>query len=111
MGTKPAKVTHRPSWPTKAAKPGPFFETADLIAKGLRSTGGPKLLKWGLPGRGVKIAKVAPTSYAYYVERAPPARGFTPQFRRYGIYTHERAQDRWCAYSNYRTVPTNRCSG
>ena len=21
MGTKPAKVTHRPSWPTKAAKP------------------------------------------------------------------------------------------
>eukprot|EP00964_Phaeocystis_antarctica_P006644 scaffold3592_cov61-Phaeocystis_antarctica.AAC.2 len=24
MGTKPAKVAHRPSWPTKAAKPGLF---------------------------------------------------------------------------------------
>ena len=28
---------------------------------GLRSAGGPKLLKWGLPGRGVKSAKVRPT--------------------------------------------------
>jgi hypothetical protein len=34
--------------------------------KGLRSTGGPDLLKWGLPGGGVKSAKVAPTPYVYY---------------------------------------------
>ena len=31
--------------------------------KGLRSTGGPDLLKWGLPGGGIKSAKVAPTPY------------------------------------------------
>ena len=30
--SKPAKVTHRPSWPTKAAKPGLFFsETEELV--------------------------------------------------------------------------------
>ena len=34
--------------------------------KGLRSTGGPDLLKWGLPGGGVKSAKVAPTPYVYF---------------------------------------------
>ena len=34
--------------------------------KGLRSTGGPDLLKWGLPGGGIKSAKVAPTPYVYY---------------------------------------------
>ena len=34
--------------------------------KGLRSTGGPDLLKWGLPGEGIKSAKVAPTPYVYY---------------------------------------------
>ena len=33
--------------------------------KGLRSTGGPDLLKWGLPGGGVKSAKVAATPYVY----------------------------------------------
>ena len=33
--------------------------------KGLRSTGGPDLLKWGLPGGGVKSAKVAPTPHVY----------------------------------------------
>ena len=33
MGTRPAKVAHRPSWPTKAAKPGLFPETEDLFAK------------------------------------------------------------------------------
>eukprot|EP00964_Phaeocystis_antarctica_P151243 scaffold118801_cov57-Phaeocystis_antarctica.AAC.2 len=33
MGTKPAKVAHRPSWPTKAAKPGLFPVTEDLFAK------------------------------------------------------------------------------
>ena len=31
--------------------------------KGLRSTGGPDLLKWGVPGGGIKSAKVAPTPY------------------------------------------------
>ena len=34
--------------------------------KGLRSTGGPDLLKWGLPGGGVKSAKVAPIPYVYF---------------------------------------------
>ena len=34
--------------------------------KGLRSTGGSDLLKWGLPGGGVKSAKVAPTPYVYF---------------------------------------------
>ena len=38
--------------------------------KGLRSTGGPDLLKFGLPGGGVKSAKVAQTPYVYY-SRAP----------------------------------------
>ena len=48
-GTKPAaKVAHRPSWPTKAAKPGLFFETEDLFAK--RSS---------LRGQ-TKVAKVSP---------------------------------------------------
>ena len=41
------------------------------FTKGLRSTGGPDLLKWGLPGGGVKSAKVAPTPYVYF----PPCRG------------------------------------
>ena len=36
---------------------------------GLRSTGGPELLKWGLPGGGVKSAKAAPTSHVYYPPR------------------------------------------
>ena len=65
MGTKPAKAAHRPSWPTKAAKPGLSPVTEDLLQKGLRSAGGLKLLKWGLPGRGVKSAKVRPTPYGY----------------------------------------------
>ena len=34
--------------------------------------GGPDLLKWGLPGGGIKSAKVAPTPYVYY----PPVRVF-----------------------------------
>ena len=62
-GTKPAEVTHRPSWPTKAAKPP--LVTEDLSAKGSSSAGGPKLLKWGLLGRGVKSAKVPPTPDVY----------------------------------------------
>ena len=36
------------------------------LQKGLRSTGEPDLLKWGLPGGGIKSAKVAPTPYVYY---------------------------------------------
>ena len=36
------------------------------LQKGLRSTGGPDLLKWGVPGGGIKSAKVAPTPYVYY---------------------------------------------
>eukprot|EP00964_Phaeocystis_antarctica_P141832 scaffold106945_cov50-Phaeocystis_antarctica.AAC.1 len=51
MGTKPAKVAHRPSWPIKAAKPGLFPVTEDLFAKGLRSAGGPKLLEPARLGR------------------------------------------------------------
>ena len=57
IGTKPAKVADRPSWPTKAAKVNPklFPVTEDLQIckneKDLRSAGGPKLLKWGLPRR------------------------------------------------------------
>ena len=31
MVTKPAKVPHRPSWPTKAAKPGLFPVTEELL--------------------------------------------------------------------------------
>ena len=30
VGTKPAKVTHRPSWPAEAAKPGLFPVTEEL---------------------------------------------------------------------------------
>ena len=67
------KVAHRPSWPTKAAKSGLFPVTEDLFCKkGLRSAGGPKLLKWGRvgpPQARVKSARIAPTSYVYY----PPA--------------------------------------
>ena len=37
-----------------------------ISQKGLHSTGGPDLLKWGLPGGGVKSAKVALTPYVYY---------------------------------------------
>ena len=31
MGTKPAKVAHRPSWPTKAAKVCRLFARAPLL--------------------------------------------------------------------------------
>eukprot|EP00964_Phaeocystis_antarctica_P123079 scaffold86732_cov78-Phaeocystis_antarctica.AAC.3 len=68
MGTKPATV----KWPTaprgrpkrlnQAFSPRP----KTFLQKGLRSAGGPMLLKWGLPGRGVKSAKVRPAPYAYY---------------------------------------------
>ena len=43
MGTRPAKVAHRPSWPTKAAKPGLFPETEDLfLQKGPSLRGAPR---------------------------------------------------------------------
>ena len=48
-----------------------FLTNAIIRPKGLRSAGGPKLLKWGLPGRGFKSAKVRPTPYVYY----PPVGG------------------------------------
>ena len=31
-------------------------------------TGGPDLLKWGLPGGGIKSAKVAPIPYFIYYQ-------------------------------------------
>ena len=69
-GTKPAKVAHRPSWPTKAAKPGLFPETEDLFAKRSSLRKRTKVAEVGPPrtrvGRGVKSAKVPPTPYAYY---------------------------------------------
>ena len=47
MGTKPPKVAHRPSWPTKAAKNQAFPpRPKTFLQEGLRSAGGPKLLKW-----------------------------------------------------------------
>ena len=46
-GTYPAKVAHRPSQPTKVAKPGLFPE--DKLST--------KLLKWGLPERGSNLLK------------------------------------------------------
>ena len=84
MGTRPAKVTHRPprGRPKRlnqgfSSRPKTFGRMVALVRKGgdttfckkvLRSAGGPKLLKWGLPGRGarVKSAKVPPTPYVYY---------------------------------------------
>eukprot|EP00964_Phaeocystis_antarctica_P156851 scaffold126776_cov54-Phaeocystis_antarctica.AAC.2 len=49
MGTKPAKVAHRPSWPTKAAKPGLFSETEDLFAKRSSLRGRTNVAKVGPP--------------------------------------------------------------
>ena len=37
--------------------------------------GGPDLLKWGVPGGGIKSAKVAPTPYVYY---PPPVTAALP---------------------------------
>ena len=43
----------------KPLNQGLFFETEykAFLQKGLRSAGGPKLLKWGLPGRGSNLLK------------------------------------------------------
>ena len=66
MGIKPAKVAHRLSWPTKAAKPGLFLETEDLCAKKSSLRGRTKVAKVGPPRARVKPAKVPPTPYVYY---------------------------------------------
>ena len=62
--------------------------------KGLRSTGGPDLLKWGLPGGGVKSAKVAPTPYVYYPPEADPQQGKvserTPWRKKFLWYVHDK---------------------
>ena len=52
--SKPAKVTHRPSWPTKAAKPGHFAfprerVTEDLFAKRSPLRGADQVAKVGPP--------------------------------------------------------------
>ena len=38
-----------------------FTKTKKVFRSHVRSTGGPDLLKWSLPGGGIKSAKVAPT--------------------------------------------------
>ena len=46
------------------------------------------MLKWGVPGGGIKSAKVAPTPYVYY----PPEPGWyvrVPDVRRYGCVRYE----------------------
>ena len=63
MGTKPAKVAHRPSSPTKAAKPGRFPDTEDLSAKRSSLRGRTKVAKVASPRARVKSAKVPPTPY------------------------------------------------
>ena len=73
-GTKPARVAHRPLWPTKAAKPGLFPETEDLFAERSSLRGRTKVArKLGLPGlgQGVKSAKVPPTPY-FMSTKVPP---------------------------------------
>ena len=75
MGTKPAKVGHLLLAPSNVLKCAPgggdSYKKVFTSQKGLRSTGGPDLLKWSIPGGGVKSAKGAPTPYVYYprVER------------------------------------------
>ena len=58
----PTALRGRPKRLNQAFSPRP----KTFLQKGLRSAGGLKLLKWGLPGRGVKSAKVRPTPYADY---------------------------------------------
>ena len=53
MGTNPAEVTHRPSWPTKATKPGLFPMTEDLFAKKSSLRGRTKVAKVGPPRAGL----------------------------------------------------------
>ena len=65
--------------------------------KGLRSTGGPDLLKWGLPGGGIKSAKVAPTPYVYF----PPETHTQTQT----VLAVARALDKSQDYSVYTGYP------
>eukprot|EP00964_Phaeocystis_antarctica_P134122 scaffold98355_cov78-Phaeocystis_antarctica.AAC.2 len=61
MGTKPAKLAHHPSWPTKAAKPGLCPRDRRHVCRKVSfAAGEPKLLKWGLPGRGSNLLKYRP---------------------------------------------------
>ena len=60
-----------PSNVLKCAPGGGAPQKGHHFTKGLRSTGGPDLLKWGVPGGGIKSAKVAPTPYVYYPRVAP----------------------------------------
>eukprot|EP00964_Phaeocystis_antarctica_P012076 scaffold6653_cov105-Phaeocystis_antarctica.AAC.1 len=65
-GTKPAKVAHRPSWPTKATKPGLFpRDRRPFCKKVFAPRARTKVANCGLPGRsgGIKSAKVPPTPY------------------------------------------------
>ena len=61
-----------PSNVLKCAPGGGAPQKGHHFTKGLRSTGGPDLLKWGVPGGGIKSAKVAPTPYVYYPRVSGP---------------------------------------
>jgi len=76
------------------------------------------LLKWGLPGGGIKSAKVAPTSYVYYppvdtpsrgtVAAGEPAVGLPVQYALYGTIT-QKSRERGFTFKESRvsqdTVP------
>ena len=57
MGTKPAKLGRLQSLGVNSAKVRRFCatKTSPPPPQGLRSVGGPKLLKWGLSGRGSNL--------------------------------------------------------
>ena len=58
MGTKPAKVGHLQSLGVSTLlKSTSVLRNEDLPPPGVRSVGGPKLLKWGLSGRGSNLLK------------------------------------------------------
>ena len=79
MGTKPAKVGRMaPCLLNQGSNPGntrvhlkksqvyPVFRCFGLFSqKGLRSVGGTKLLKWGLPGRGSNLLESPRLLYVY----------------------------------------------
>jgi len=90
MGTKPAKLGRLQSLGVNSAKLRRFCATKTPppppLFPGLRSVGGPKLLKWGLSHRArVKSAKARPTPYVYD-PRVKPGRALaahrTPVLRR-----------------------------
>ena len=55
MGTKPAKVAHLPSWPTKAAKLGFSPETDERFAKRYSLRGRTKVAKVGPPRARIEV--------------------------------------------------------